>query len=158
MAIIAEDLGERTEGLTELMEKSGLPGMKVLEFAFDGNPDNAYLPHNYERNCVAYIGTHDNDTLVGWWSGLSEGERDMVHNYTGIENEYEINRKVMKLLSRSVADVVIFTMQDVLGMKDGRMNTPGIGGGSNWLFSIRSEDLREDDAKFLADLSRLYSR
>lgn len=158
MAIIAEDLGERTEGLTELMEKSGLPGMKVLEFAFDGNPDNAYLPHNYERNCVAYIGTHDNDTLVGWWSGLSEGERDMVHNYTGIENEYEINRKVMKLLSRSVADVVIFTMQDVLGMKDGRMNTPGIGDGSNWLFSIRSEDLREDDAKFLADLSRLYSR
>lgn len=158
LKIVAEDLGESTSSLNRLLERSGIPGMKVIEFAFDGGSENPYLPHNYSKNCVAYLGTHDNDTLLGWWNSESENTKKFVYSYSGMESDKELNRKMMKMLSRSIADIVIFTMQDILGLAGGRMNTPGTVGGENWRFCINEDDLKEDDALYLASLSEMYGR
>lgn len=157
MKLIAEDLGEYEAGVQNLRKECGISGMKVLEFAFSGGSDNAFLPHNYEEDCVAYIGTHDNDTAVGWWESLPYEEKSYVYNYTGFESDKEINRKLMKLLSRSRAETVIFCAQDIIGLSsDRRMNVPGKTG--CWRFMLDGNELKSEDMDYLGEITMLFGR
>ena len=134
LPIIAEDLGVITAEVEALRHHAGLPGMRILQFAFDGDATHAYLPHNYERDTVVYSGTHDNDTARGWWHGTTERERAYAAQYlnTGAET---VAWDMVSACSHSVANHAIFQLQDVLGL-DGyhRMNTPGIIGCWTWRF------------------------
>ena len=160
--IVAEDLGETTPELEKFVKDSGFPGMRVLQFAFDGDPENTHLPHNYVSNTVAYTGTHDNNTLLGFiWDADESTRRDML-NYCGY-TEWNWDRSesydaVMRTLLRSVADLAILPIQDILGFGgDCRMNTPGEGEG-NWAFRVTSEQMASiDRGRFLA-MNRLYGR
>ena len=160
--IVAEDLGESTPELEKFVKDSGFPGMRVLQFAFDGDPENTHLPHNYVSNTVAYTGTHDNNTLLGFiWDADESTRRDML-NYCGY-TEWNWDRSesydaVMRTLLRSVADLAILPIQDILGFGgDCRMNTPGEGEG-NWAFRVTTEQMAAiDRGRFLA-MNRLYGR
>ena len=167
--VIAEDLGIITSEVVQLREKFGFPGMRVLQFAFmSGRPDDLHLPHNYPRNCVAYTGTHDNETVVGWFRGedaaattLGEGarkkERETVLKYTGTDGK-EINWDLIRLAMMSVASTVIFPLQDVLGLGDEtRMNTPGTVE-SNWSWRFTAEMLTEEARSRLGELTATYGR
>ena len=126
LPLIAEDLGLITPAVTRLRSACGFPGMRVLQFAFGDTPANPYLPHNYERRTVAYTGTHDNDTTVGWWRQLGPQERDAVRRYLGPQADQAIHWAMIRALSQSVARTVIYPFQDVLGLDGGhRMNVPG---------------------------------
>lgn len=133
--IIAEDLGIITPEVTALRESVGLPGMRILQFAFDGHSDNLYLPHSFEANTVVYTGTHDNDTTCGWWSGLAPHEQDYVRRYLAISGEFN-EWDLIRVASASVAALAIIPMQDVLGLDSTcRMNFPGHAEGSwGWRF------------------------
>ncbi|MGN1001319.1 MAG: 4-alpha-glucanotransferase [Oscillospiraceae bacterium] len=134
-AIIAEDLGFLTDGVRQLLADSGFPGMRVLEFAFDHNDkgQNGYLPHNMPRDCVAYIGTHDNDTVLGWLEGIEDpADREMAVAYMGLNREEGYNWGAMRALWASPAELTVVQAQDLLGLgSEGRMNTPSTTGG-NW--------------------------
>lgn len=129
LPVIAEDLGVITDDVRVLMRKFGFPGMKVLQFAFEGNVGaNAYAPHNYERNCVCYTGTHDNDTSSGWWAGgASERERQAFARYAGqVGSASEAAREMVRLALASVADLAVAPVQDLLRLgSEARMNVPG---------------------------------
>ena len=118
LPIIAEDLGFLTDTVRQLLKDSGYPGMKVLEFAFVAGEDSDYLPHNYDKNCVVYTGTHDNDTLQGWYQTLSEEDKEMTKEY--LNNPYtpdeEVHWDFISLAMRSVADTCIIPVQDYLGL------------------------------------------
>ncbi|NNE35331.1 MAG: 4-alpha-glucanotransferase [Rhodothermales bacterium] len=142
MPIIAEDLGLITHEVVELMQKYGFPGMAVLQFAFDNDADDKFLPHNFHRNLVAYSGTHDNDTVHGWYrndmstqeSAQVERARQYCRQYLNIKDgkEHVLHWEFIRALSMSVADSVIFPLQDVLGLgTEARMNVPGEATG-NW--------------------------
>jgi len=126
LPLIAEDLGVITPAVNELRTACGFPGMRVLQFAFGDTPANPYLPHNYVPQTVAYTGTHDNDTTVGWWRQLEPREREAARRYLGPQADDEIHWAMIRALSQSVARTVIYPFQDVLGL-DGahRMNVPG---------------------------------
>jgi 4-alpha-glucanotransferase len=129
--LIAEDLGLITPAVEALRNACALPGMKVLQFAFTGDPDEPYLPHNYGRNCVVYTGTHDNDTALGWWRTAGEEERAALRRYVAGPCE-ELNWAMIRLALMSVARIAIAPLQDVLGIgSEGRMNIPGRASG-NW--------------------------
>ena len=115
LKIIAEDLGIITPEVAALREAIGLPGMRILHFAFDGHADNPYLPHNFESNTVVYTGTHDNDTTKGWWAALPAHEQDYIRRYFGISGE-SIEWDLIRAASASVAALSIIPMQDVLGL------------------------------------------
>ncbi len=128
---IAEDLGILTDAVHDLREASGLPGMKVLEFAFSG-PDNAYLPHNYERHCICYTGTHDNDTAAGWYAHAGERERTFAESYLGARDPEGVRQALLRLGQGSVAELFVAQMQDYLGLgSEARTNVPGVAEG-NW--------------------------
>ena len=157
LKIIAEDLGIITPAVRALRAKLGFPGMRILQFAFDGKPDNLYLPHNFEANTVVYTGTHDNNTSVGWWNELAEHERDYVRRYLGIRGE-PINWDLIRTASASVAIISIVPMQDVLGVgTDCRMNQPGIAEGF-WEWRFDWSQVAAWHADQLAELARLHGR
>ena len=154
---IAEDLGLITPEVEALRQACDFPGMKVLQFAFSGDPDDLYLPHNYERNCVAYTGTHDNDTTLGWFTALSENDRSSVRRYLGGSSE-EPNWSLIRLALSSVADTVIVPLQDVLGLgSEGRMNTPGRASG-NWDWRYTEGMLIPALSDRLRELTMIYGR
>ena len=161
--IIAEDLGLITEDVTALRKKLHLPGMKILQFAFeftgDGrfNSANGFLPHNYETDSVVYTGTHDNDTTVGWYRTLSEPIRDVIRRYYGISGE-DIAWDLIRSASASRARYCIFPLQDLLSLdSDARMNTPAtIGGNWSWRFSPQTDIL--NPLRRLRGLTELYGR
>ena len=164
--LIAEDLGEKTPDLDEFMKASGLPGMKVMQFAFNPWEDSGYLPHNYEKNCVAYTGTHDNNTMLGWLWEAKEDERAECLKYCGFEgNNWGDGgtrsasiRSVIKTLWMSHADCVIIPIQDQLGYGgDTRINIPGTATG-NWQVRFTREDLDGIDNEWYKELNRLYRR
>jgi 4-alpha-glucanotransferase len=131
LPIIAEDLGVITPDVEALRDQYGFPGMKILHFAFGSGPSNAYLPHNYCRNCVVYTGTHDNDTSAGWYDTLSDSERRGVIDYLP---QMEINpvETLVRSALMSVADTAIIPFQDMLELPtSARMNVPGVADG-NW--------------------------
>lgn len=147
--IIAEDLGYMTDSVRQLVKESGFPGMKVLEFAFDSRDSGSasdYLPHNYTENCVAYTGTHDNETITGWFDSISEAEREMARNYlcdysTKKKNLY---KSFIGLVMRSKAQTCIIPMQDYLGLDNKfRMNKPSTVG-CNWRWRVTEKQLSEE--------------
>ena len=157
LPLVAEDLGVITQEVTALRKRFHLPGMKILQFAFDGSRDNAYLPHNHETFSVVYTGTHDNNTTLGWYHELPQDKRDLVHHYLGDSAE-GMPWLLMRAALASVARLAVIPMQDVLGL-DGahRMNVPGVTEG-NWRWRFSWDQLREEHRARLGDWVRLYDR
>jgi 4-alpha-glucanotransferase len=154
---IAEDLGIITEDVETLRRELGIPGMRVLQFAFGDGPDNLYLPHNYEPETVAYTATHDNETTVGWFHNLSDQQRQEVQRYLGRDGS-DIAWELIRIALSSVADTAIFPLQDIMRLGDeGRMNTPGRLGG-NWGWRYQEHQLHAGLAAGLGELTAIYGR
>ncbi|NLT72952.1 MAG: 4-alpha-glucanotransferase [Chloroflexi bacterium] len=157
LPIIAEDLGMITPDVTELRQALGLPGMTVLQFAFDGEIANPHIPHNHVRRSVVYTGTHDNDTTCGWYQELSEREAHRVRVYTGSDGS-DISWQLIRLAMSSVSDLAVFPVQDVLSLGSwARMNSPGKAQ-ANWTWRFRRDDLSAELAAALADLAVVTGR
>ncbi len=161
LAIIAEDLGFLTEEVTQFNKDSGYPGMKILQFAFDAGGESSYLPHCYERNCIVYTGTHDNDTTLGWFSQASDEEKELAIKYLKLDEKEGYHWGMIRGALGSVANMAIFPMQDLLGLdSEARMNTPSTLGGRNWRWRINTntnvtlQDLEEK----MGELTKRYSR
>lgn len=156
--IIAEDLGFIDNGVRELIKKTGFPGMKILQFAFDSRDGGDYLPHNYGKNCVVYIGTHDNDTLAGWLDRASKKDVAYAAEYLRLNKREGYVEGFMKSALASVADTVILTMQDLLSLgTEARMNTPSTVSG-NWQWRALESDFSPALAEKLNDWTALYGR
>lgn len=156
--IIAEDLGFLTESVIELVRQTGYPGMKILEFAFDSRESGDYLPHNYTKNSVLYTGTHDNQTLVGWYEELSKEDRHLAERYLDMKRKKDIHWQFIRAAYASVSDTVVIPMQDCLGLgKEARFNTPSTLGG-NWQWRLKKGQCSDELAAALSDLSGLYGR
>ena len=156
--IIAEDLGLITPGVQKLVKKTGYPGMKVLELAFDSNEDNDHLPHNFERNCVVYTGTHDNDTTVGWFGQLNRKDQAYTKKYLNIKNAKHIAWDLVRLAMGSVADTVIIQMQDYLELgNEARINVPSTLG-NNWNWRMQNDVCTGKLADQIRELTELYGR
>lgn len=158
LPIIAEDLGLITDDVLALRDSFGLPGMKVLQFA-PSDPENPYLPHQYEPNCVVYTGTHDNDTTRGWWATAAPEQRDFLARYLGYQPTDEtIAWDLIRLAFGSVARTAVVPLQDVLGLGSaGRMNTPGKEQG-NWGWRFDDALLTPALRTRLRDLTEVYGR
>lgn len=158
--IIAEDLGDITPEVRALLDYSGFPGMRVFQFAFLGDGETPHLPHNYDENCIAYSGTHDNNTLLGYVWEMDEATRSDVFDYVGNTGGdfSEGVRAIKRTLLASRAPTVIFPIQDVFGFgADTRMNTPGVAEG-NWAYRITRDQLDKIDRSRLLRMNRLFGR
>ncbi|HKX83259.1 MAG TPA: 4-alpha-glucanotransferase [Pyrinomonadaceae bacterium] len=164
LPMIAEDLGVITPDVEDLRDSSGIPGMRILQFGFGGDAHNLHLPHNYIPNCVAYTGTHDNDTTLGWWNSLSspkskelsQAQRHCLE-YLDIDSK-EINWDLIRSVWSSVADTAIAPLQDILGVgTTGRMNLPATTS-ANWSWRFESGSITEEIVERLKKLTTLYGR
>jgi len=158
--LIAEDLGDITPEVYELVKESGFPGMKVFQFAFLGGSDSPHLPHNYPSNCIAYTGTHDNETMLGYIWEVDGATRRKMFDYCGYygDNWDESRLPIILTLLRSHADTVIFPIQDLLFYgRDTRLNIPGKGEG-NWGFRITKAQVETIDRRELRYYNELYGR
>jgi len=158
--IIAEDLGDITPQVTALLEYSKFPGMRVFQFAFLGDENSPHLPHNYIGNCVAYTGTHDNNTLLGYvWENNNETRKNIFEYCGEIENDWNVAcKRIVKTMMGSHANTVIFPIQDIFVFgADTRMNTPGTSE-NNWAYRITTEQLNNVDKKYFLKLNKLYAR
>ncbi len=155
--LVAEDLGLITAEVDDLRLRFGLPGMKVLHFAFDGEADNAYLPENHEPLSVVYTGTHDNDTTVGWWSQLDDDTREQVAEHLAVPDEL-MPWALVRLAMASSAQLAVVPAQDLLALgSESRMNTPGTAEG-NWLWQTGTSDFDDDLAARVRTLVERYDR
>jgi 4-alpha-glucanotransferase len=155
--IIAEDLGVITEDVEDLRDSFNLPGMKILQFAFDSSEANEYLPHNFPKNCVVYTGTHDNDTVVGWIKNAKEEDRKLLVDYLH-SNGDDLCWDMIRLAWASVAYTAIVPMQDLLALgTEARMNLPGTTA-NNWMWRAKKSDFTDELALRLANLTSLYGR
>ena len=160
--LVAEDLGVITPEVKALVTESGFPGMRVFQFGFDGDPENTHLPYNYPKNCIAYTGTHDNDTLLGYLWALDDDTRRRVLSYCGFDDgswdRREAYISVIRTMLECSADTVIFPLQDLLMYgSDTRMNVPGVESG-NWGWRVAEEQVRSVDAGQLKYMNKLYGR
>ena len=157
LPLVAEDLGETGEDVAELRDTLGLPGMCVLQFAFDGDPENPFLPRNHPANRVVYTGTHDNDTTLGWWTGLSEDERRLVRDELG-PSSGDIAWDLIAAGTASRADTFVAPVQDVLSLgTEARFNTPGRADG-NWGWRLAEGQLTPAHAERLRALAAGHGR
>ena len=157
LPIIAEDLGIITPEVEALRDGMNFPGRRILQFAFVADTSDNFLPHNYVRNTVAYIGSHDNDTTMGWWKALDAPIRQQVLEYTGTPGS-EVNWELMRLLLSSVADTTIVTLQDLMGLgEEARMNFPGRADG-NWYWRFTLDELTPEIKTRLKKLATTYGR
>lgn len=168
LPIIAEDLGVITPEVEQLRDEFGFPGMRILQYAFGGDAGSRDLPHNYIRNCVAYTGTHDNDTVVGWWKSVrpatnagpaatASREYDYCRKYLNTTGR-EIHWDFIRAVWASVANTAIVPLQDVLGLgSEARMNLPATSSG-NWAWRFRDDQLSPSLIRRLADLTEIYGR
>ncbi|MEE9422152.1 MAG: 4-alpha-glucanotransferase [Gammaproteobacteria bacterium] len=157
LPLVAEDLGLITPEVTQLREQFGLPGMKILQFAFDGASENPYLPHNHETMSVVYTGTHDNDTTLGWYQALDDAQREIVSRYFGHAAD-EMPWLLIRTALASVARMAILPMQDLLGLdSDHRMNIPGVAEG-NWQWRFEWSQLDDNNLNRMRDWLELYGR
>ncbi|WP_027399809.1 4-alpha-glucanotransferase [Anaerovorax odorimutans] len=157
--IIAEDLGFMTDGVKELLKQSGFPGMRVLAFAFDSGKGNNHLPHNYEKNCVAYTGTHDNDTIIGWFEHTSEESKKRAANYLKLDIKEGYNWGFIRGIFSSNANLAIVPMQDILGLgSEARMNIPSTLGGQNWKWRMKPNSISKELIEKLKEITELYER
>lgn len=158
LPIIAEDLGFLTDEVYELIGKTGFPGMKVLQFAFESGAESEHLPHNYTRNCVVYTGTHDNNTIIGWVKKAGKRELLFARDYLKLSFEEGFNWGFIRGAFSSTADTCIIPMQDYLGLGDeARMNTPSTLG-NNWVWRMKEDTLTDELAERIAKLTRIYGR
>ena len=157
LPFIAEDLGAMTPEVEHLRDSLGIPGMRILQYAFGGDTRDSYLPHNYIRNCVAYTGTHDNDTARGWYKSAAKNTRAFCRKYLD-SNGREIHWDMIRALLASVADTVMVPMQDILGLgKEGRMNVPA-GNAPNWQWRLRNGELTDEIVDKLREMTETYGR
>jgi len=168
LPVIAENLGVITPGVVSLMEQFNFPGMAILQFAFDSDADNDFLPHNFQPHLVAYTGTHDNDTVVGWWQNTTSTQSakaiEKAHAYCRAYldftegNEADLHWRFVHALMASVAVIAIVPLQDLLGLgSEARMNTPGLGSG-NWMWRFEPYLLNAEVAERLRTLAEIYGR
>jgi len=172
LPIVAENLGVITPEVEAIRTHFGYPGMAILQFAFSTDPQApTFRPHNYVQQLVAYTGGHDNDTMFGWWrSGVAQSTRTKAEvkkeyadaeNYFGVnaaQFDHEVNWIFIREVMKSVANTVLFPMQDVLGLgSEARMNTPGTLGG-NWTWRLSADNLREPDQCRLKLFTEIYDR
>lgn len=160
LPFIAEDLGLITPEVDELRERFGMPGMRILQFGFSDRGAHLYLPHKYVPNTVAYTGTHDNNTTLGWWKdGATAEERTNLQTYLQpIQQDDDVVGAMIRAAASSVADLCIFPMQDILHLgSEGRMNTPAAGDG-NWTWRYHSDALKPETAAKLAALMEMTDR
>ena len=163
--VIAEDLGFMTPSVEALVRDSGFPGMRVLQFGFDardtgGQSDNQHLPHNYPAHCVAYTGTHDNQTLVSWYHTITEGERQAVYDYVGGNYPIEVPpvQRLIAAVMKSSAELCIIPMQDWLELDDSaRMNTPATWG-HNWQWRMPKGSLTCDLSEEILQMTKAFDR
>ena len=163
--LIAEDLGVFGEDVIKLLEETGLPGMRVVQFGFSGDKENSHLPHNYPQNSVAYVGTHDNSTLLGWLWEAKEGERQYLLDYCGFSGDWGQGgynspacRKIIETVWRSGANTAMIAFQDLCGFgNDARMNIPGEAGRS-WRFRTTNDTVGGIDFEYFLKINRLFSR
>lgn len=166
LPIIAEDLGAFSPDVSELLENSGFPGMRIIQFGFDPEDDSSHLPHNYPHNCVAYVGTHDNNTLLAWLWEATEEQREFAKKYCAFEGDdwgaggYNAPccRRIIESVWRSAADTAVISFQDLCGFgSDARMNTPGKDKG-NWLFRTTWDTVDRIDGDYYLTLNRIFKR
>jgi 4-alpha-glucanotransferase len=157
LPLIAEDLGEITPDVLHFRDRLGLPGMKILQFAFAKDGGDPFLPHQYPRNCVVYTGTHDNDTARGWYATAPEKERDLARRYLGRDGS-DFAWDLIRAAFASVADTAIVPLQDVLDLDSAaRMNLPGRPAG-NWAWRFRAQAFGARERARLRELVTLYAR
>ncbi len=162
-SVIAEDLGYRTDSVRRMVEESGFPNMKVLQFAFQASDKygaNEYLPHNFQPNCVVYTGTHDNETLLGWFYSQDAETKQMVRSYLDDFKtpDKDIPKKLINLVMGSCSKTCIIPIQDYLKLDNqARINHPGTVG-ENWCWRLKPEQLRRDLAEQVRDLTMRYGR
>ena len=157
LPLIAEDLGVITPEVEALRDAFDFPGMKILQFAFGGEKNSSFLPHTFNKNCVVYTGTHDNETILGWYRNAGDSERDHIRRYMGVDG-HDISWDMIRLAYMSVADTAVATMQDLMGLgNEARMNFPGKVGGY-WRWRYQPHMLTEQIANRLAELTELYGR
>ena len=156
--VIAEDLGFLTPTVNQLLKKSGYPGMKVLQFAFDSREESDYLPHNYTANSVVYTGTHDNDTTVGWYQVINRRDRSFAKKYLNIKSSRELEWNFIRAALGSVSDTAVIPMQDYLGLgSEARINVPSTLG-TNWKWRMVKGQIPEGLAEKIYDVCKLYGR
>ncbi|MFZ2537711.1 MAG: 4-alpha-glucanotransferase, partial [Oscillospiraceae bacterium] len=156
--IIAEDLGYITEPVKKLLEATGYPGMKVLQFAFDSGEENNYLPHNFNKNCICYTGTHDNDTITGWLDTINTSDLNYLMEYLNVKNKADCVYGLIRLAIASVADTAITTMQDLLELPtECRMNIPSTAQG-NWRWRGKKSQFTSKLSEKINSLTKLYGR
>ncbi len=157
-AVIAEDLGFLTKSVLRLVKKTGYPGMKILQFAFDSREESDYLPHNYTANSVVYTGTHDNDTVLGWFGSLNRHDKAFAKRYLNIRNNKDIQWEFIRAAMASVSDTCIIPMQDYLGLgAEARINIPSTLG-LNWKWRMLSGEFDEELALRIKNMTKLYGR
>lgn len=157
LPIIAEDLGLITPDVVELRDAYHLPGMKILQFAFGSTPKDPFLPHNYPVNCVAYTGTHDNDTTLGWYECAPETEKDLCRRYLASSGD-QIHWDMIRELWKSPASFAISPLQDFLGLgTEARMNYPGRPSG-NWSWRYQPSQVTSELKDKIREINFLYSR
>ncbi len=153
----AEDLGVIDDDVIALRDGAGLPGMAIMQFAWDGDPDNAYLPYQHVRHQVAYTGTHDNDTVLGWWASCNEFERHRARIYFGVD-AHDLAWDFIRACLASVANCAVLPVQDVLALgSEARMNAPGETKG-NWAFRLLPAELGRHHAERLRGLCGTFGR
>jgi len=156
--VIAEDLGFLTDSVIALVEKTGYPGMKILQFAFDSREESDYLPHNYTKNSVVYTGTHDNDTTIGWYHQMSKADRKFANRYLDIRSKKDVEWKFIRAAMASVSDTAIIPMQDYLGLDEtARINIPSTLG-INWMWRMKDDACTKKLAERIKKLTKLYGR
>lgn len=156
--IILEDLGFLTDSVRKLVKRTKCPGMKILQFAFDSREESDYLPHNYDKNCIAYTGTHDNDTILGWWGKLSNKDKNIAKKYLDIRSTKHIHWDIIRCCMSSVAMLSIIPMQDFLGLdSSARMNIPSTVGG-NWIWRMKENEISDELAEKICELTKTYFR
>lgn len=154
--VIAEDLGLLSDGVVKMVKKSGYPGMKIIEFAFDSDNKNPYLPFCYDHNCVVYTGTHDNDTAAGWLKSIDRRTRQHLNRYAG--HRVRDPRELIRMAMASTADLCIIPVQDWLGLgSEARINTPGTCG-DNWRWRLLPGQFTEKTADEMAEMADTYAR
>jgi 4-alpha-glucanotransferase len=157
LPLVAEDLGVITPDVEQLRIAFGLPGMRVLQFGFDGSPDNPHLPHNYQHDVVAYTGTHDNDTTVGWYRSLQRSDAERVEFYLGTAPA-RLAESMARAVLGSVAQLAIIPAQDLLQLgSQARLNTPGTASG-NWSWRLTAGSLTAAQAQQFAPLNHVFGR
>ncbi len=155
---IAEDLGFPSPDVVQLLEDSGFPGMKVLEFAFDARDSSNYLPHAYEKNCVCYAGTHDNETLAGWISEVDPADLNKAVEYLGLNEDEGYVWGLLRGGMSSVSNLFVTQMQDYLELDNSaRMNTPGVAEG-NWQWRMKADAITPELTEKIAKMTAMYDR